>query len=130
MMNKLTTLILISAVALVPSLARADKDFAGGTGATYDCGEDSTVNILHNGGTYVITGECTQINIEGNNVRLTVADVDQLSLNGTGNTVKAAEVGTILINGDNNSVRWSRAKSGRKPTVAANGNGNTITRNK
>ena len=129
-MMKLATLILVSTVALVPSLARADKDFAGGPGATYDCGEDSTVNILHNGGTYVLTGECSQINIEGNNVRITVADVDQLAINGTGNTIKAAEVGTILINGDKNSVRWSRAKSGRKPTVAANGNGNTITKNK
>lgn len=129
-MMKLAALILVSTVALVPSLARADKDFAGGAGATYDCGEDGTVNILHNGGTYVITGECSQINIEGNDVRLTVADVDQLALNGTGNTVKAGAVGTILINGDKNSVRWSRAKSGRKPTVAANGNGNTITKNK
>ena len=123
-MLKLAALIL----ALTPSIALADKDFASGPGAIYDCGEDPVVNILHNGGTYVITGACTQINIEGSDVRLTVDDVDQLSVNGDGNTIKAAEVETILINGDKNSVRWTHAKSGHRPTVATNGSGNSVTR--
>lgn len=128
-MMKLATLLLVSSIALLPSLAHADRDFTGGAGATYDCGEDPVVNILHDGGTYVITGDCRQINIDGNNVRVTVDDVDQLSLNGNGNAIKAAAVDTILINGDNNSVRWTTAKSGHRPTVAANGDGNSVTRN-
>lgn len=129
-MMKLATLLLVSSIALLPSLAHADRDFAGGPGATYDCTEDPIVNILHDGGTYVITGECQQINVDGNNVRVTVEDVGQLALNGNGNAIKAVAVDTILINGDKNSVRWTKAKSGHEPTVAANGDGNAVTRTK
>lgn len=127
-MLKLTALVLISSLSLLASPAHADKDFMSGTGATYDCGEDGSVNIVHDGGTYTLTGECTQVNVEGSNVHITVADVESLAINGNGNVVRAATVGTILINGDQNTVHWRSAKTGRRPTVATNGEGNSVAR--
>ena len=127
-MLKLTALALVASLALVPSVAHADKDFAEGRGATYDCGEDGTVNILHSGGTYVLTGECRQVNIEGSNVRITIADVDQLAVNGSGNVIKLRAVDTILVNGSRNNVSWRTAKGGDRPTVAAYGDNNSIAR--
>src|SRR5690349_13452804 len=111
-MLKVFSFVLVSSLFALAPTAHADKDFAEGRGATFDCGEDDSVNILHDGGTYVLTGACRQVNIEGSNVRLTIADVDQLSINGNGNVIKASAVGTVLINGNKNNVRWKSAKTG------------------
>jgi len=127
-MLKIFSFAVLASLALAPSVASADKDFAEGRGATFDCGEDDSVNILHDGGTYVLTGACRQVNIEGSNVRLTIADVDQLSINGNGNIIKASAVGTVLINGNKNNVRWKTAKTGRRPSVATNGDGNSVAK--
>lgn len=129
-MLKLTALLVVSSIALVPSLARADKDFTDGTGGTHDCAQDSSVNIVHDGGSYTLTGECSQVNISGSNVRITIADVESLSINGTGNVVQATVVGAIQINGTKNSVRWKTPKTGRRPKVATNGSRNSVSKSK
>lgn len=129
-MFKHILLVSVSLLALVPSVAHADKDFADGRGGSHDCDSDGNVNILHDGGTYVLTGECKQINVEASNVRVMVADVELLSINGNGNVVKATAIDSININGNKNSVRWKSAKIGRRPTVLANGSGNSVARAK
>ncbi|MBL0215947.1 MAG: DUF3060 domain-containing protein [Myxococcales bacterium] len=129
MTNKLA-LALTFALALVPTVALADKDFEDGTGATYDCAADPTVNISTGGGTYTFTGACKQINVNGGSVKITVAEVDELNVNGAGNTITADTVGAININGTKNKITWKKAKTGKKPAVATNGKGNSVAKAK
>jgi hypothetical protein len=123
-MRKLTALL----VVLVPTIAAADKDFDSGTGGSYDCGADPVVNVQLSDASFTFTGECKEIHLNGSNLRVTIASTDQLSINGAGNVAKLTKVDDILVNGDNNNIRWRHGKSGRRPSVAANGAGNSIAR--
>src|SRR4051794_36828382 len=93
----------------VPAIALADKDLDAGDNVTYDCGEDGIVNINHDGGSYTLTGECSEVNLNGSNASVTIENVDQLAINGAGNRATAAKIATILVHGDKNTVRWRKA---------------------
>ena len=115
-------------LVLAPLTAFADKNFQEGTGATYDCGEDPVVNVVHGGGTYTFTGACTEVNLNGGKLVVTIADVGTLNVNGASNKITLTEVGAININGAKNKVTWKKAKTGKKPAVATNGKGNAVTK--
>jgi hypothetical protein len=125
-MLKLAVLLL----ALTPTIALADKEFTGSDAATYDCAADPVINITAGDGTYTFTGACKQINLNAGKVKITVADVEELNINGASNTVTAVEVGAININGAKNKVTWKKAKTGKKPKVASNGVGNSVSKAK
>jgi hypothetical protein len=126
----LKQLALVFGLALTPTLAFADKDFTDSTGATYDCAEDSTVNINNGSGTFAFTGPCKEINVNGSKLIITVGDVEELNLNGASNAVTADVVGAIHINGVKNKVTWKKAKTGKKPSVQSNGKGNSVSKAK
>ena len=127
-MTKLVALFLAATAFLSPVLARADQDLADGTGGTYDCAADGVVNINNSSASYTLIGACTQVNLNGSDLHVTIADVDAVAVQGSGNQVKLGAVDTILVNGDRNSVRWQKGKSSRKPSIAANGSENSIGR--
>lgn len=117
-------------IAVTPTLALADKDFGGGSGATYDCSEDPIVNVNHDSGTYTFTGACKEIHLNGSDLHVRIESTDSVAVNGGGTVVKVLEVDEILVNGRNNNVRWTRGKSVRRPSIAVNGVGNSIARGK
>ena len=123
-MTKLIALVL----ALSPAIALADKDFNDGAGGTYNCDSDSVVNINSDGGRYTLTGSCSQVNVNGSGVSLTIASATQLAINGSRNSARVASVGTILIQGDKNSVVWAKSQDGGIPTIAAVGSGNSVSK--
>ena len=125
-MLKLAALLLV----LAPALAHADKDFQAADGGTHDCAEDPVVNISQGTGAFTITGECTEINVNGDKLKVTIANTKALHLNGSSNTVVVTEVGEILINGTKNKVSWKKATSGKRPSTTVNGKGNAVAKAK
>lgn len=126
----LKQLALLFGLALTPTLAFADKDFTDADGATYDCAEDATVNITNGSGTFTLTGACKEINVNGSKLVVAIADVEELNLNGASNAVTVDVIGAIHINGAKNKVTWKKAKTGKKPSVATNGRGNSVAKAK
>ncbi len=123
------TLLLV--VLLAPATALADKDLTEPSdGTTWDCATDPTVNISYDKGTFTFTGSCSEINVNGGEVKVTIADVATLNVNGAKNAVKVTELGAVNVNGASNKITWKKAKTGKKPKVATNGRGNSVTRTK
>lgn len=118
------------AIALVPALALADKNFVSAVGGTHDCGDDPVVNIAASDGTFTITGACKEINISGDHLHLTIADTDALMMNGSANEITLGQVHAILVNGDGNRIHWKAAKGAALPHVDTNGTGNVIEKSK
>jgi hypothetical protein len=124
-------LLLVLALVLVPTTSFADKDLAeAGDGDHWDCANDPVVNISYSGGTFMFTGACDEININGSSIKATIADTKTLNLNGAKNAITLAEVGEININGASNKVTWKKAKTGKRPVVATNGKGNSVAKGK
>lgn len=119
-------LALVLAITLAPALALADKEFEDS--GTHDCGTDPVVNIVNGGGTYTLTGACTQVNVNGSDVTVTADAVDELNVNGGKNKVTVTTLGAVHINGIKNKVSWKAAKTGKKPKAAVNGKGNAIAK--
>ena len=124
-MKIILALLLVSTLA--PSLARADKEFESGSGATWDCASDPTVNISHGGGSYTFKGACKQINVNGGSVTVVIESVEELNVNGASNKITVDAVDTISVNGAQNTIAWKKGKSGDKPTVNVNGERNKIS---
>ena len=114
------------AILLAPSLALADKEFEDS--GTHDCGTDPVVNIVNGGGTYTLTGACTQVNVNGSGITAMVEAVDELNINGGTNKITVTTLGAVNINGIKNKVSWKKAKTGKKPRAATNGKGNAIAK--
>ena len=117
---------LVLAITLAPAIAFADKELEDG--GTHDCGADPVVNIVKAGGTYTLTGECTQVNVNGGTITGTFESVDELNVNGDKNKVTVTTLGAVNVNGVKNSVKWKKAKTGKKPKVATNGKGNSVAK--
>ncbi len=120
--------LLVLALLLSPSVALADKDFSEGTGGTWDCAEDATVNINHGNGTYTITGVCDAINLNGGSSTLTVESVKALNVNGAKNALTVGTLGAANIVGAKNKLMWKKAAKGKKPVVNVVGAGNSVSK--
>lgn len=139
---------LISSLALVPSLALADKTYMDETSVTHDCKTEPNVKVNAGNGTFTFTGPCNKIGINGGNntVRIErvkklgvnssantveVTTVDDIGVNGSNNKVHADVVKNVGINGTDNTVTYKSGPGGRrKPTVGKAGTGNTVTQRK
>lgn len=120
---------IVLGLSLGPATARADKDFTEATdGTDWDCATDATVNINYSKTAFTITGICTEVNINGSEVKLTALDIGTLNINGAKNAVKMNELGAVNINGTSNKVGYRKPKTGKKPKVASVGKGNAVTR--
>src|SRR5258708_29185771 len=102
--------ILIAVIAIVPSVAAADKDLA--KGQTWNCKKDPVVHIGNGKGTYTFKGACTSISVGGGQNKLTIEAVDTLDVGGAKNTIKIGTVDTIRVGGADNTITWKKAKSG------------------
>jgi len=124
----MTKLVLL--LALVPSVAAADKSFTGDKKATWDCAKDPEVSITSSKATFTLTGACKSISVTGSDVKLTIESIADLVLNGDGITATVATLGEVTINGNKNSIVWKKARSGDKPGVQNNGKTNSVTQEK
>lgn len=125
-MNKLALLLCM----IAPTVAVADKQFAKGKGATWDCTKDPVVIINHGSGSYTFKGTCTSLTVNGGKHKLAIERADTLTLNGAKNTVTIGTAGTIIVNGSKNQVTWKQAASGDEPTVTTSGTANKIEKAK
>jgi hypothetical protein len=118
-------------LALIPSVALADKNFTGGKGATWDCSKDPIVNINHGQGTYTLKGACKTINVNGGHNTLAIESVDALDINGASNTVSAGSVDAIAISGADNTITWKKSKGADgKPAISTLGQNNNVKQGK
>jgi hypothetical protein len=126
MRSLLISLVLVAA----PSLALADKDLSTAEdGTSADCSADPKVNINYGGGTFTLTGACTEVNVNGDSVKLTLDSVETLNVNGAKNVVKTTSLGATNINGAGNKVTYKKVLGkGKKPKVASVGKGNAVTK--
>ena len=115
-------------LAVTPAVAWADKDLE--KGATWNCADDATVNIVEGDATYTLKGECKTVSVNSTNATVVGESIDELNINGSTNKVTVATLGTTNINGTKNKVTWKAAKTGKKPAVNANGTGNAVTQDK
>jgi len=120
---------LIFALALVPTVALADKSFVGAT-ANWDCGKDAVVNITQGSGNYTFTGKCTTISIQGGENKLKIESVDSLKIVGGNNVIEVDTIDSIKIVGAGNKLTYKNAKAGAKPKVSAVGANNSIDKAK
>ena len=118
---------LVLGCTLASSLALADKDFDSGSGASWDCGSDPTVNINHGGGTFTFKGACKAINVNGGGVTVAIESVDELNVNGASNKVTVDAVDAINVIGAQNAISWKKGKTGDKPAVAVVGERNKVS---
>jgi len=54
---------------------------------------------------YVLTGDCDDVSIEGQNITVAAESIDQLDISGDGMLVTVQEFGTLSINGQENAVQ-------------------------
>jgi hypothetical protein len=92
------------ALLLLPISAAADKRYLDDQGGNWDCKTDPIVSILGNDATYVITGPCQQIAVQGNHNTVAIATVKALNVNGNSNTVTATTAGSVHVMGNENKV--------------------------
>ena len=119
-------LVIISLLALAPSLAIADKAFNTGKGATWDCAKDPDVAINHGKGTYTFKGACKTINLNGGESTIAIESVESLNVNGGKNKITVDAVDSLNVNGADNTITWKKGKSTDTPAVNTVGNGNKI----
>lgn len=117
-------------VALAPTVALADVSYNAETNVTHDCAKDPNVSVNSSSGTFVFTGACAKIAINGSSVNATIESIEKLAINGSVNTVAVTAVDKLAVNGSNNVVTYKKSISGRKPKIASLGRGNKITRAK
>src|SRR5437868_12354588 len=104
----MTKLVWIAAIAWIASshIANADKVFRVGKGATWDCGKDPVVSILHGNATYTLKGSCSSVALTGGNNTVTIENVGALSITGAHNNVAIDTVDSIAIVGSDNTVTY------------------------
>ena len=118
---------LFLALAFAPSLALADKDFLSGTGATWDCETDPTVNINTSAGSYTFKGACKAINVNGSSLTIAIESTDELNINGAKNKISVDAADAINVNGASNTVSWKKGKTGDKPAANVVGANNKVS---
>jgi Protein of unknown function (DUF3060) len=92
----------------------------------HDCGKDPDATIMANEGTFTFTGACGRISVMGNRNTITVGSAKEVSVTGNDNTVSVDAAERISTPGSNNKVAWKKGASGKAPTIANPGKGNTI----
>lgn len=119
----------IAAIAWIASsqIANADKVFRVGKGATWDCGKDPVVSILHGNATYTLRGSCTSVTLTGGNNTLTIDSVGAISITGAHNNVAIDTVDSIAIVGSDNTVSYKGAAHGDAPSVSKVGSNNNVS---
>ena len=128
--RKMKPYLLALILALVPSVARAEKVFKKATGnETWDCATDPVVRITQDKGTFGLLGECKRVTVSGKKNVVTVMSTTKLAVSGSSNLVQVEDVGTIAVSGRSNQITWAKAKTGDKPKITK-AKGNTVDQKK
>ncbi|MBS1122173.1 MAG: hypothetical protein H6Q90_4401 [Deltaproteobacteria bacterium] len=114
--------------ALAPTVALADVSYNSETNVTHDCAKDPDVSVNSSNGTFVFTGTCDKISINGSTIKATIESISKLSINGAGNTIDITAVDKLSVNGSSNTVTYKKALTGKKPKISKLGTGNKITK--
>ena len=104
--------IVLLAAAVSP--AAADPTFtlsANETTYSYFCKGDDWIAIEGKGNDISISGECSTLDVSGEN-----------------NRVHIESVGTIRVNGNNNDVRYERSAKKSRPVFKIKGSANSVRR--
>ena len=153
-MNRLTTILLVSALAGLPAvmaqtgpgeikitIPKIDVQVPGLTvnedgtthsvmdnhqTVTFDCKKEA-VSIMGNHNLVTIKGDCTSVSILGNHNTVTIEKVPTLSFMGNDNTATVDTLGSASLMGNNNTLTWSKGQEG-DPTVSNLGKDNTVAK--
>lgn len=120
--------IAITILFLAPLTAHANKTYNSEPNVTHDCAKEPQATVNVSSGTYVFTGTCEKIVLNGASGTYTVEGAKQLTVNGASNTVTVEAADRIAVNGSSNTLTYKKALTGTKPPkVANNGTGNKIS---
>ena len=109
---------------LVSSVALADVDEVDNNKThTVDCKKDSTVRVSGNSNTFTLKGTCESVQVSGNKNTIKGDGAKQVMLSGNDNTIHLTSIDSVMVSGDRNAVSYKK----KKPTVADQGNKNTVT---
>lgn len=112
------------ACLLVSSVALADVDEVdNGKTHTVDCKKDPTVRVSGNSNTFTLKGTCESVQVSGNKNTVKGDGAKQVMLSGNDNAISLSSITSVMVSGDRNTVGYK----GKKPTVADQGNKNTVT---
>jgi len=115
-------------IALVPSVALADKSYNSEQSATHDCNKDPVVSINASGGTFTLTGTCDKVGINGSSNTVTIESVKKLGVNGASNKADVGAAEKIGVAGSSNTITYKTGLGGKgKPKVGSVGVGNKVT---
>ena len=127
--GSITAVAIVAVVAVLgTSSASADKTYNEGKGGTWDCAKDPAVTLNTNHGSFVITGACKRISVNGNSNTVTAETTARLDVNGNGNTIEAKQADAIATTGNENKVSYGNPSAktsnvGRGNTLVAGGGG-------
>ncbi len=123
--------VLLATLALTPSFALADARSYNDAGArvTHDCAKDGPeVDLNGADSTFVFTGTCTKISINGSTLKVTIEKIERLAINGSSNVVAIAAADKIAVTGSSNTVTYKAGISKALPKVSSLGTGNKVSK--
>lgn len=114
--------------ALAPLTAAADTSYNAETNVTHDCAKDPKVSVNSSTGTFVFTGTCDKISINGSDLKATIEAVKAISINGSTNTIDIVAVDKLSVLGSTNTVTYKKAVTAKQPKVSSLGSDNKISK--
>jgi hypothetical protein len=123
----------ITLALVAPRLAHADVEINDDEQTvTIDCAKDPKISLNTSRSHITLTGECTEVSLNGASNELTVAIASLVGVNGEANKVVVDLIARIEINGEKNKVTWKKVSTPKKkkPAVSTNGNGNSVRKGK
>lgn len=102
-----------------------DQDYSTGQSGitlTVRCDGGGDITIGANDVRVQASGNCEDIDIDGNGNSVVAENVDDLDVDGSGNTVQAATARTVEVDGGGNTVRVASTTD-----IEVEGNANTVT---
>jgi hypothetical protein len=117
---------ILLAALLVSSVALADvNEMDNSKTHAVDCSKDASVRVSGNKNTFTLTGTCKSVQISGNLNVIKGDGAKSVMISGNENTVTLT-IDNAMISGNKNTVSYK----GKKPSIADNGTGNTVTQAK
>lgn len=105
-------------------LTRDDDYSTTQSGVTLNitCDGGGDIDIDANDVQLQVTGDCQDIDVDGNTNTVDADNVDDLDVDGNGNVISGNNIRSIDVDGDTNTVRVQSATE-----IDVEGNGNTVT---
>lgn len=103
-------------------VAGAEHKITSSTGpVTVECSGGGDVDVETDNAEVTITGDCEDIEVDGDGNTITGGSADSIDIEGDGNTVEAGVVEDVSVDGDTNTVEIDETRA-----VEVEGDGNTV----